>query len=56
MVVKFQRDDINAMLYVFPEYGKDFIKNQKIHPDAYIQCALQFAYYKLHNKYVVKNN
>lgn len=32
----------------FDGYGKDFMKTQKVHPDAYCQMALQLAYYKLH--------
>lgn len=30
----------------FSDYGKEFIKKQKMSPDAYIQVALQLAYYR----------
>lgn len=30
------------------EYGKDFIKTVKVHPDSYVQMVLQLAYYRLH--------
>ena len=33
----------------FSDFGKDGIKrNLKIHPDAFVQIALQLAHYKLH--------
>lgn len=31
-----------------PDYGKDFIKSVKVHPDSYVQMVLQLAYYRLH--------
>lgn len=34
----------------FTYYGKEEIQKFKVHPDAYVQMALQFAYYKLHNR------
>ncbi|XP_062256432.1 choline O-acetyltransferase [Platichthys flesus] len=34
----------------FDEYGKEFIKRQKISPDAYIQVAIQLAYYRCHRR------
>jgi len=30
----------------FTGYGKEFIKRQKMSPDAYVQVALQFAFYR----------
>ena len=30
----------------FFDYGKEFIKKQKMSPDAYIQVALQLAHYR----------
>ena len=35
----------------FDAYGKKFMKAQKIHPDSYVQMALQWAYYKLHKSF-----
>lgn len=34
----------------FQGYGKDFMKQVKIHPDAFIQAAIQLTYYRLHDK------
>ena len=34
----------------FQQFGKAFMKAQKIHPDSFVQTALQLAYYKLHGK------
>ncbi|BFZ20522.1 hypothetical protein BsWGS_23563 [Bradybaena similaris] len=34
----------------FNNYGKNFIKEQKLSPDAYIQIAFQLAYYRLYKK------
>ncbi|CAG5122644.1 unnamed protein product [Candidula unifasciata] len=34
----------------FNNYGKSFIKEQKLSPDAYIQIAFQLAYYRLYKK------
>lgn len=31
-------------------YGKDFIKTVKVHPDSYVQMVLQLAYYRLHGR------
>lgn len=33
------------------DYGKDFIKTVKVHPDSYVQMVLQLAYYRLHGTY-----
>ncbi|KAF3708200.1 Choline O-acetyltransferase [Channa argus] len=40
--------DINV--HKFCAYGKEFIKKQKMSPDAYIQVALQLAYYRCHGR------
>ncbi|XP_070500626.1 peroxisomal carnitine O-octanoyltransferase-like [Chironomus tepperi] len=34
----------------FEGYGKNAMKDQKIHPDCFVQMALQLTYYKLHAK------
>lgn len=36
--------DINV--HKFHDYGKGFIKKQKMSPDAYIQLALQLGFYR----------
>jgi carnitine O-octanoyltransferase len=34
----------------FTNYGKEAIRKLKLHPDAYIQMALQYGYYRLYKK------
>ncbi|KAL1139526.1 hypothetical protein AAG570_006509 [Ranatra chinensis] len=41
-------EDLDFYVYRFDAYGKNFIKSCKISPDAYLQLALQLAYYKLY--------
>uniref|UniRef100_A0A8C2L6N3 Choline O-acetyltransferase n=1 Tax=Cyprinus carpio TaxID=7962 RepID=A0A8C2L6N3_CYPCA len=36
----------------FTGYGKEFIKKQKMSPDAYIQVALQYTFYRCHGRLV----
>lgn len=38
--------NLDMDVHKFYEYGKEFIKKQKMSPDAYIQVALQLAYYR----------
>ena len=38
--------NLDMEVHKFHEYGKEFIKKQRMSPDAYIQVALQLAYYK----------
>ncbi|UYV77982.1 CPT1A [Cordylochernes scorpioides] len=38
--------DIDLRLYVHQEYGKHFVKQCRVSPDAFIQMALQLAYYR----------
>ncbi|KAL7877813.1 hypothetical protein SRHO_G00044560 [Serrasalmus rhombeus] len=49
---KLQRldENLDMNVYKFCGYGKEFIKKQKMSPDAYIQVALQFAFYKCHGR------
>ena len=35
----------------FQDYGKAFMKQHKIHPDAYVQTALLLTYYRLHGTF-----
>lgn len=39
--------DVDFHVLQFQEFGKDFIKKQKISPDGFIQLALQLTYFKL---------
>ena len=41
---------MNLFLHYPGKYGKEFIKPFKIHPDTFVQLALQLTYYKLHGK------
>ncbi|NXP49659.1 CLAT acetyltransferase, partial [Heliornis fulica] len=44
--------NLDFIAYKFENYGKEFIKKQKISPDAYIQVALQLAFYRCHRRLV----
>ena len=39
-------DDLDFLVLRFPDYGKNFIKSVRCSPDAYLQLALQLAYYR----------
>ena len=45
-------EDVDLFVFTFREFGKEFIKNQKMSPDAFIQLSLQLTYYKVHRKLV----
>ncbi|NXQ44129.1 CLAT acetyltransferase, partial [Catharus fuscescens] len=51
---KLQRtvENLDFIAYKFEHYGKEFIKKQKISPDAYVQVALQLAFYRCHRRLV----
>lgn len=40
-------NDLELYGWTFSHFGKDFIKTQKLSPDAFVQIALQLAYYRL---------
>ncbi|XP_016056333.1 PREDICTED: choline O-acetyltransferase [Miniopterus natalensis] len=42
--------NLDFIVYKFDTYGKTFIKKQKCSPDAFIQVALQLAFYRLHRR------
>ncbi|XP_035697812.1 peroxisomal carnitine O-octanoyltransferase-like [Branchiostoma floridae] len=42
--------DLELVCPSFTDYGKKFIRSFKLHPDAYMQAALQLAYFRLHGK------
>ncbi|XP_034290647.1 choline O-acetyltransferase [Pantherophis guttatus] len=44
--------NLDFVAYKFENYGKEFIKKQKMSPDAYIQVALQLAFYRLNMRLV----
>ena len=39
-------DDLDLLIYEFDAFGKNFPKSQKISPDAFVQIAMQLAFYK----------
>nr|XP_004657903.2 choline O-acetyltransferase [Jaculus jaculus] len=44
--------NLDFVVYKFENYGKAFIKKQKYSPDAFIQVALQLAFYRLYQRLV----
>lgn len=42
-------EDLDLRAMHFKGFGKSFIKRQKFSPDSFMQMALQFAFYRLHN-------
>ncbi len=46
-----QTQDLQLVCYAFTAFGKAAIKQKKLHPDTFVQLAIQLAYYRLHEKY-----
>ncbi|XP_051503513.1 choline O-acetyltransferase-like isoform X1 [Myxocyprinus asiaticus] len=44
--------NLDMNVHKFTGYGKEFIKRQKMSPDAYVQVALQFAFYRCYGRLV----
>ncbi|XP_053477302.1 choline O-acetyltransferase [Ictalurus furcatus] len=44
--------NLDMNVHKFSSYGKEFIKKHKMSPDAYIQVALQLAFYRCHGRLV----
>ncbi|XP_026039841.1 peroxisomal carnitine O-octanoyltransferase-like isoform X3 [Astatotilapia calliptera] len=42
--------DLQVVCYAFTAFGKSTIKQKKLHPDTFVQLAMQLAYYRLHKK------
>ncbi|XP_020033970.2 peroxisomal carnitine O-octanoyltransferase isoform X1 [Castor canadensis] len=43
-----QASDLQVVAYAFTSFGKKLTKKKMLHPDTFIQLALQLAYYRLH--------
>lgn len=44
------RNSVTAVCEEYKGYGKNLMKTFKVHPDCYVQMALQLAYFKMHEK------
>ncbi|XP_034030719.1 peroxisomal carnitine O-octanoyltransferase [Thalassophryne amazonica] len=42
--------DLQLVVYAFTDFGKAAIKQRKLHPDTFVQLAMQLAYYKKHGR------
>ncbi|XP_068621094.1 carnitine O-acetyltransferase-like isoform X2 [Battus philenor] len=40
--------DLELNCFTFDKYGKNFIKSQKLSPDSFLQMAMQYAFYRVH--------
>uniref|UniRef100_A0A8C1XS66 Peroxisomal carnitine O-octanoyltransferase n=1 Tax=Cyprinus carpio TaxID=7962 RepID=A0A8C1XS66_CYPCA len=47
---QYTKSDLQLVSYAFTSFGKAAIKKRKLHPDTFVQLALQLAYYRLHGK------
>ncbi|XP_003782687.1 peroxisomal carnitine O-octanoyltransferase [Otolemur garnettii] len=45
-----QASDLQIVACAFTSFGKKLTKKQQLHPDTFIQLALQLAYYRLHGR------
>ncbi|KAM4689061.1 peroxisomal carnitine O-octanoyltransferase [Discoglossus pictus] len=45
-----QVSDLQVANYAFTSFGKKLVKEKKLHPDTFVQLALQLAFYKLHRR------
>lgn len=42
--------NVNAIVEIFELFGKQLMRSYKLHPDAFVQLALQMTYYHLHQE------
>ncbi|NWS66698.1 OCTC octanoyltransferase, partial [Crotophaga sulcirostris] len=42
--------DVQLVNYAFTSFGKALLKKKELHPDTFVQLALQLAYYKCHGR------
>ncbi|XP_054420077.1 peroxisomal carnitine O-octanoyltransferase isoform X2 [Pteronotus mesoamericanus] len=45
-----QSSDLQVVAHYFTSFGKKLTKKMMLHPDTFIQLALQLAYYRLHGR------
>ncbi len=45
-----QANNLDIIAPIYKGYGKDFMRKYKLHPDSYVQMALQMAYYRIYKK------
>ncbi|CAG0878478.1 unnamed protein product [Darwinula stevensoni] len=43
-------DDLEMTIFSFKDFGKNFVKFQKMSPDSFIQMGLQLAFYRIHGE------
>lgn len=42
--------DLQLLCYAFTAFGKSCIRQRNLHPDTFIQLAMQLAYYRIHRR------
>ncbi|XP_062841938.1 peroxisomal carnitine O-octanoyltransferase isoform X2 [Trichomycterus rosablanca] len=47
---QYRTTDLQIVCYAFTSFGKAAIKKRKLHPDTFVQLAMQLTYYRLHGK------
>uniref|UniRef100_A0A5F9D9C2 Peroxisomal carnitine O-octanoyltransferase n=1 Tax=Oryctolagus cuniculus TaxID=9986 RepID=A0A5F9D9C2_RABIT len=47
---RWKASNLQFAAYAFTSFGKKLTKKKKLHPDTFIQLALQLAYYRLHGR------
>ncbi|KAJ7408277.1 hypothetical protein BTVI_59876 [Pitangus sulphuratus] len=47
---KWKVSDLQLVSYAFTSFGKALLRKKKLHPDTFVQLALQLAYYKCHGR------
>ncbi|KAM7363901.1 carnitine O-octanoyltransferase isoform 1-T3 [Cochliomyia hominivorax] len=45
-----RRNDVLITHDIFQDYGKEYIKACKLHPDSFVQVVMQLAYYEMHKE------